>query len=127
MSEKEAVFKQHEENTEWSKNLDFYADEIKIFTKRLEEIASKNTVQQVRAEIEKFQNQFIVQKNNIDEIAHAVTINEDILMNEIKKNEFASDHRKVENHTKEKEMVESFEKNFKNLREEFNRFSAKWM
>jgi hypothetical protein len=54
-------------------------------------------------------------------------MNEEALIAEIKTNPIAVDHRKVENHNKEKDLVDSFEKNINNLRDDFNRFSAKWM
>lgn len=127
MSTNESIYKQHEENTEWMNKLSFYKDEIKILTGRLEEIASKNSDGGVLAEVEHFQNQLIIQRNNIDNIAHEVKMNEESLIEEIKSNTTAVDHRKVEYHAKEQDLVESFEKNFNDLRDEFNRFTAKWM
>jgi hypothetical protein len=127
MSTSESIYKQHEENTEWISKLNFYKDEIKIMTGRLEEIASKNSGDDALAEVERFQNQLIIQRNNIDNIAHEVKLNEEALIEAVKSNPIAVDHRKVEYHAKEKDLVDSFEKNFNDLREDFNRFSAKWM
>jgi len=121
------IYTQHEENKEWISKLTFYTDEIKILTGRLEELASKNTTNEVMVGIEHFQNQFIIQRNNIDEILHLVKLNEEALIAEVNSNPVAVDHRKVEYHAKEKDMVESFEKNFNNLRAEFNEFASKWM
>jgi hypothetical protein len=127
MSNTESVYKQHEENTEWMNKLNFYKDEIRIMNGRLEEIASKNSSKDALADVERFQNQLIIQRNNIDNISHEVKMNEEALIAEIKTNPTAVDHRKVENHNKEKDLVDSFEKNINNLRDDFNRFSAKWM
>jgi hypothetical protein len=127
MSNTESVYKQHEENTEWMNKLNFYKDEIRIMNGRLEEIASKNSSTDALADVERFQNQLIIQRNNIDNISHEVKMNEEALIAEIKTNPIAVDHRKVENHGKEKDLVDSFEKNINNLREDFKRFSAKWM
>jgi hypothetical protein len=127
MSNTESIYKQHEENTEWMNKLNFYKDEIRIMTGRLEEIASKNSSTDALADVERFQNQLIIQRNNIDNISHEVKMNEEALIAEIKTNPIAVDHRKVENHGKEKDLVDSFEKNINNLREDFKRFSAKWM
>ncbi len=124
---KESIYKQHEENTDWLNRLDFYKEDIKILTKRLEEIASKNSAAEVLSEVERFQNQFIIQNNNIDEIKHLVKENEDLLKKEIESNPVAVDHRKMEYHEKEKELVEAFEKNFNSLRDDYNTFSSKWM
>ncbi|MBP5982314.1 MAG: hypothetical protein KA734_01220 [Fluviicola sp.] len=121
------IYQQHEENKTWINSLQFYKEDLVIFEKRLEEIAGKNSNKEVLAFVEHFQNQFIIQRNNIDEIAHTVNENEQALIKEINANPVAVDHRKVENHATEKDLVLSFEKNFNDLRSEYNRFSAKWM
>jgi hypothetical protein len=127
MESKANIFNQHAENTDWTNRLSFYKDEIKIMTGRLVEVASKNSSDEVLAQVEHFQNQFIIQRNNIDEALHAVRINEDALQEEVNSNPVAVDHRSVAYHAEEKEMVESFEKNINDLRAEFNEFAAKWL
>jgi hypothetical protein len=81
----------------------------------------------VLTEVEHFQNQFIIQRDNIDNIAHAIKLNEESLLAEINRNPVAVDHRKLEYHEKEQDLVETFAKNFSGIREEFNRFTSKWM
>lgn len=127
MSTKETIYSQHAENVEWTSKLNFYNDEISIMKGRLEEITSKNNDKEVMAKVEHFQNQFIIQKNNIDEIKHAVKMNEESLQKEVNANPTAVDHRKSEYHAKEKDLVDSFEKNFNEIRNEFKTFAAKWM
>lgn len=127
MATQEKIYTQHYENTEWLSKLAFYNDEVKIMRGRLEEIATKNNSQDVLAQVEHFQNQLIIQKNNIDEIRHSVKQDENKLESEININPVAADHRSTEYHETEMELVESFENNFNSLREEFKNFSAKWM
>lgn len=127
MEAKAKIFDQHAENTEWTNKLNFYKDEIKIMTGRLEEVASKNSSGEVLANVEHFQNQLIIQRNNIDEALHAVKMNEEELQAEINDNPVAVDRRSVEYHAIEKDMVDSFEKNFNELRSEFNEFVGKWL
>lgn len=127
MSANESIYKQHEENTEWINKLSFYKDEVTILNGRLEEIASKNSGSEALADVERFQNQLIIQRNTIDEILHAVKANESALIEEIKSNPVAVDHRKVEYHAQEQDLVASFEKNFNELRETFNVFASKWI
>ena len=110
METKAKIYDQHAENTEWTSKLNFYKDEIKIMTGRLEEVAAKNSSKEVLAQVERFQNQMIIQRNNIDEALHAVKINEEKLQAEINENPVAVDHRSVEYHAIEKDMVDSFEK-----------------
>jgi hypothetical protein len=127
MSEKEYIYKQHEENIEWLNKLKFYKDEIKIIQHRLEEIAGKNNSKEVLGLVEQFQNQLIIHRNTIDEIQHQVIISEDKLHQEVERNPVAADHRKTEYHQAEKEELQIFEKLFSELRENFNRFASKWM
>ena len=127
MATKEKIYKQHEENSTWINKLDFYKQEISILKGRLEELAQKNSSKEVMGEIEHFQNQFIIQRDNIDNILHAVKINEAELIATIESNPVAADHRKVEYHEREQDLVKTFEKNFSSLRQEFKKFAAKWM
>jgi hypothetical protein len=127
MATKVRIYKQHEENNVWINKLDFYKQEISILKGRLEELAQKNSSKEVRAEIEHFQNQFIIQKNNIDNILHAVKINEAELLASVESNPVAADHRKVDYHEREHDLVTTFEKHFNALRQEFNKFASKWM
>jgi len=123
----EKLYTQHADHTEWMSKLKFYADEITLMKGRLGELASKNNQSDVLAQVEHFQNQLIVQKNNIDELAHTIKVDESSLEKEVNKNPVAVDHREMPSHSKEKEAVDAFEKNFNELRAEFKTFAAKWM
>lgn len=125
--EKGKVFEQHAENKEFIGKLTFYKDEIQILQNRLDEVAAKNNQLECMKEVEHFQNQLIIQKNNIDEIKHKVVLDEDRLLKEIEKNEVAIDHRSIDFHAEEKEDVETFERVFNELRKEINLFFTKWM
>ena len=117
----------HEEHQEWLNKIAFYADDILVMRKRLEEIASKNTGKEILAEVEHFQNQFILQKENIDELHHALKDHENYLENRVDENPTASDHRKENDHTKMRERMSGFEKIVNDLRHEFNNFLSKTM
>jgi phosphoenolpyruvate-protein kinase (PTS system EI component) len=115
------------EHQEWLKGLDFYKEDIHILENRLTEIATKNTSFEARQGIEHFQNQFLVQRNNIDELRHK--IKEHISTNgqktelaaEVIENEMLAEHENL------KDEYLSFEKVIKDLRQEFNIYLAKWM
>lgn len=127
MSTGEKIYDQHADHTEWMSKLKFYSDEVTIMTGRLEEIASKNNHQDVLKQVEHFQNQLIIQKNNIDELGHVIKVDEKSLEKEVNKNPVAVDHREMPSHVGEKEAIDSFEKNFNELRAEFKLFVAKWL
>lgn len=124
MENQQKIYSQHSENAVWLKELAFYADECKIMNNRIAEVAAKNTSKDVLAKVEHFQNQLIVQKNNIDEIKHLINIHEDKINSNINKNPVSADHRSMEDHSKERGLVKGFEKNFNALRHELNAFLA---
>jgi hypothetical protein len=121
------IIDQHLENQDWLKRLDFYKEEINILKERLEEVTKRNNAPDFLQGVEHFQNQFLIQRNNIDELAHSIKMNEQGLVREVHSNPIAVDHRKVESHQSESDFIEYLEKNFAELRMEYNRFLAKWM
>ncbi len=123
----ENMYKQHEENKDWMSRVAFYKDEITILQGVLSEIASKNTGDEVLKEVEHYQNQFIVQRDNLDQLAHNIRLNEQKFQQEVNDNPVAVDHRRMEYHQAEKDFIEYFENNFKGLRTDFKTFSSKWM
>ena len=127
MENKELIYNQHHENQDWMNRLRFYKEEIEILKERLGVVASKNSNEDVLAKVEHFQNQFIVQRNTIDEFSHAIKVNEAKLVDEVNKNTVSSDHRTVEYNKEESDFIVYFETNFAKLREELNEFISKWM
>jgi hypothetical protein len=125
--ETKKIYTLHEENKEWLSDLLFYQDDIKVMKNRLEEIATKNTSKDILAQVEHFQNQFIIQIDTIDHLKHDLNINNDAINREIQKNDVALEHRKMEDHAALREKVTYFTKNFSLLKAEFNAFLSKWM
>jgi seryl-tRNA synthetase len=115
------------EHGEWLSALDFYKKDIEILETRLAEVANKNTSQTVLAGVEHFQNQFIIQKNNIDELRHS--INEHVHHVGVDAEQHAGriETSLIKEHNQMKEEFTSFEKVVKDLREEFNEYLSKWM
>ncbi len=62
----------HHQTTDWLRELQFYKDEIKILEGRLGEVATKNTAQEVLAQVEHFQNKFIMLNEQADVLKHDV-------------------------------------------------------
>ena len=122
---KTTIYNQHSENTDWQNKLSFYKDELKIMQERLEEISKKNTSKEVMKEVEHFQNQFIIQNDNISRIARSLKSDEKKLQDNIKRNPVAVDHRKAEDHSDERNTVQGFENNFESLRRDYNNFLSK--
>lgn len=121
------IFEQHYESSEWMNKLFFYEDELAIMQRRLQEIAGANTSSEVLARVEHFQNQLMVQRNNIDSIKHDVKKDENRLEASVQMNGVATDHRSLAYHNREKNEVDVFEKNFNALRDELKKFLLQYL
>lgn len=123
----ELITDQHLEHSQWLKTIDFYRDEIKIIQSRLEEVAAKNTHQDVTIQVEHFQNQLIIQTSTLDQLSHDIRKHEQEIASMIIENPIASDHRRAPVTPEHEEGMITFEKMFNELRHEFIRFLAKVM
>jgi hypothetical protein len=115
------------DHQEWIKAIDFYEDDLDLLEGRLVEIVKKNNVHDAMAGVEHFQNQFIVQRNNIDELRHSIREHDGWVAGEAKEHAGRMDSRHNGEHAQLKDQVDSFGKIFNELRHEFNIFLAKWM
>ncbi|MDO8367807.1 MAG: hypothetical protein Q7T20_13480 [Saprospiraceae bacterium] len=127
MDSQKTIYQLHEEHKTWLNKLLFYNDELSIMRNRISEIANKYTSKEVLSLVEHFQNQLIVQKEQIDLITHGIKSHANFLETAVKNNPTAIDHEKFADHRVQRESVETFEKMFNDLRAELIRFLSKWM
>ena len=74
---KESIAKLHNMCEDWKRELLFFKDELPVLRKRLDEIVSKNTAQDVLQEVEHFENKFKILGTHVDELLHDLTIKTD--------------------------------------------------
>ncbi len=117
----------HNDHKLWLNTLDFCKQEIDILEHRMEEIAKRNTHTDVMAELEHFQNQYIRQREVIDELRHELKLHENGLVKEALDNPVAIDHRLFGDHTAHRDAMHTFEKLYSELKAEFMRWLAKRM
>lgn len=115
------------DHTIWQKGFGFYKDELEIMEARLSEIAEKNSSFEVRQGVEHFQNQFIVQRNNIDELKHEVNLYVEKLGKDAHLHGGRMESLMINEHADLHEKYENFERVMNILRHEFNEFLSKWM
>ncbi len=61
------------EQNDWQRGLIFYKQELQIHNHRLSDVSGMyNSMAELKENVEHFQNQFIVQRNNIDQLAHDI-------------------------------------------------------
>lgn len=121
------IYEIHSEHKEWLNKLAFYADDLKIMQNRISEVASKTSNKEMLSFVDHFQNQVIIQKEQIDILKHNINKHEALLEKNINNNPVAVDHRKVDDHPNHKEEIATFEKMFSEFRKELLSFLVKWM
>ena len=60
----------HHQENDWLRELEFYKQELSVLTGRLEEVVAKNTSKETMAQVEHFQNRFILLKEQHDILRH---------------------------------------------------------
>ena len=109
------------------RGLEFYEQELAIMQKRLEEIAGDNTGNEVSVNIEHFQNQFLIQNNNIDELKHKIKQNLKTIESQVMSSAGFVDQDSMSLNADLYDQYLTEEKIVNDIRHEFNRFASKWM
>ncbi|MBX2972693.1 MAG: hypothetical protein KF797_06290 [Flavobacteriales bacterium] len=117
----------HSDHKLWLNALEFYKQEVGLLENRIADIAQRNTAQEVMAELEHFQNQYIRQKEVIDTLRNKINHHHDDLEREYKERPVAIEHRLFNDHTAMRDEMDTFEKLYRELKEELFRWLAKWM
>ena len=117
----------HGEHKEWISKLSFYNDDLVVLRKWLDDVVKRNNSEEFLIGLEHFQNQIIIQQEQIDQLKHEINENEAVLEKSVSHNPVASDHRKMNDHPEHREKIARFEELFRTLRKEQMIFLAKWM
>lgn len=117
----------HFEHKVWTRQLEFSKDELEIFKNRAGEISQRYTDQDILKRLEYFQNQFIIQRNEIDEFLHVIGEEEREFERSATDNPTAVDHRLFDDHVAERERYETFVKLYSELKQDFMGYLRKWM
>ena len=115
------------QHSEWKSVLGFYKDELSIFNNRLTEVAAKNTTREVMQMVEHFQNQFLVQAENIDILQH--DINEHVSTVAKQAQQYAGhiDQDQIPAHSVLQQRFEDEEDILRDIRATFMEFLSKVM
>ena len=127
--EKELIYNVdlHFEHENWQRELDFWEDELKSFHLRLEELVKRWTDHKVLAEIEKFQNQFMIQEKEFDSLKDQIAMHEKNMASHSEKNEDVLNKMFVSQHLSVREVMETERNLYDKLKKDFFRFMTKYM
>lgn len=117
----------HFDHKMWDNQLKFQKEELQFFKNRLEEVVSRWTDKDVLKKVEHFQNMFVNHNNKIDELLHDVKIHEGDLVDRTKENPVAIDHVHFDDHTGQRDKVETQWKLYNEMKADYLRFLRKYM
>ena len=119
----------HVELLEWLKALDFYKNELRFWRKHLSHVVVSNTNKDILREAEHFQNQVIIQVDQIDLLHHDVKQFENKLDEEFesvsKGGKFSQQIVDVEASLRER--MKTFEHIYVDLKHDYYSFLTKYM
>ena len=115
---------QHFEHKVWTNQLNFYADEIKIYEHQLEDLVKKN-IREMLPRLEHFQNSFIRQKEVLDQLLRNIKVHEHELVLAVSNDQELS-RTSYNAHEKYREDMEMFVKLYGELKADFLQFWRKW-
>jgi hypothetical protein len=115
------------EHAEWKSTLGFYKDELVIFKNRLTEVAGKNNSKENMQMTEHFQNQFLIQTENIDTLQHDINEHLNAMAKEVQDDAGHVSKEQLVTHVKLKTRFESEQKVFTGIKKEFTAFLSKVM
>ena len=124
MHTKQQLMELHAEHSEWQNKIRFYKEQLKNFENELSEFVKQNDSGEQMAAVEHFQNQFILQNENLDIMRHDFKQHENEIES-IQKGQHANPNASlIGNHDLHREKLDGFEKIFHDLRTEFHSFQT---
>jgi hypothetical protein len=115
----------HHQLNDWMNELNFYKDELIIFKKRLDEVVENNNKHEIMAQVEHFQNNFILLQERYDILKSR--IHHDVQALEVtidSKPSHIFENYIQDNHTLENE-IQDFITSIRNIKKTFYSFLEK--
>ena len=117
----------HFEHEHWRSELLFWKDEIRSFNNRLEDLVARWTDKEVLAQLEHYQNEFILHQGRIDEFLEGIEKHEHRMAGKSMAGEISMDTVLVKNHMEFREEMEVQRQMFHTLKKEFFAFLTRYM
>jgi chromosome segregation ATPase len=107
----------------WKRELSSTKEEIKSFEQELADLANRNRNREVLAQVEHFQNNFIRQKEVIDELRHDLPDSRN-KVEHIFNSRYQSADDEHDAHAHLSDRMETFRKLYHELRDDFQKFET---
>ncbi|MBL7831753.1 MAG: hypothetical protein JNK41_12050 [Saprospiraceae bacterium] len=109
---------------DWKRELLYFKSEIPFFRKKLEEVASKNTAQEVMIQVEHFENKFRIMSENLDEVLHDVNLKNQSILDRAAEQPKYINVKMIEGFEVIHEEMESTARDFYDTKKEYYHFLA---
>jgi hypothetical protein len=126
---KEIIYNEdlHFEHQQWRSELAFWEDELKSFKNRLGELVTRWTDKEVLAQLEHYQNEFILHDRVIDDMQEAIEQHEIRIAAQTKTGQDALDTILVKKHVEFRNRMYTQRQIYADLKKDFFRFLSKYM
>jgi hypothetical protein len=127
--EKEVIYNTdlHFEHQQWWSELAFWEDELKSFNNRLSELVTRWSDKEVLAQLEHYQNEFILHNGIIDKLKETIEVHETRIAGQSQQGQDALDTELVKKHLEFRNKMETQRQIYADLKKEFFRFLTKYM
>jgi len=127
--EKEVLYNSnmHFEHEQWKRELAFWEDELKSFNNRLSELITRWTDKDVLAQLEHYQNEFILHGGVIDDLQESIEEHEERIAGQSITGEDAIDVPLAKGHVEFRNRIETQREIYADLKKKFFRFLEKYM
>ena len=113
----------HFQHRLWSNELSFVEDELKIFENRLEKLVNTLRDRDMLAKLEHYQNQFIRQKEVLDQLQHDIKVHEQEIGRMLQNGKKLNDSN-LNRHLKVEDEMATFRKIYGELKSNYFKFMA---
>lgn len=110
----------------WENELNFYKNELNIFEDRLTDMIKRDPSNQLLRELEQFQNQFIRQKEVVDELNHKIHLYDDELVGIPAKIMLEKESQEISKHKNLEDDLQTNRRLYFDLRNRFNLYLMKY-
>jgi hypothetical protein len=115
------------EHKQWRRELFFWEDELKSFQNRLDELVKRWTDKNMLAQLEHYQNQFIIQEEIINQFQDGIFLHETNIAAHYKKGEDVLNEDLVKKHIEFRNNMEVQRNIYTNLKKQFYQFLSEYM
>jgi hypothetical protein len=117
----------HFEHQQWNRELAFWQDELKSFNNRLSELVTRWTDKYVLAQLEHYQNEFVLHGGVIEDLLEAIEKHEISIAGQTKTGIEVLNSSLAKNHIEFRNRLDSQRHIYAELKTEFFRFLSKYM